>query len=371
MTLWAERIHRQLEEMAALGRGRATPTFDAMGQTGRFGGQHVVSYAGNDYLGLSEHPAVAAAAHEAIDRWGTGSTASRLLVGTRPCHEDLERALAEWKQTDRALVFATGYQANLGVLSSLAGPDVTVISDELNHASIIDGCRLARAPVRIYRHRDVNHLEGLLAEAGKPSIVISDSVFSMDGDLAPVDDLTACCGRHEALLVLDEAHGVLGPHVNPGGAACELVLVGTLSKTLGSLGGFVAASSAVIDQLVNRARSFIFTTGLSPPDAAAARAAVEIVGSVEGADLVSRLAGHVEQVRRGHQSPVIPIIVGPEAAALEASRRLLDRGVFIPAVRPPTVPPGTSRLRIALSAAHTDVMIHDLLAALAETGLKL
>jgi 8-amino-7-oxononanoate synthase len=323
----------------------------------------LVSFASNDYLGLTRHPAVVAAAHDALDRWGSGSGAARLIVGGRPVHGELETALAEWKGTERAVLFPTGFAANLGVLSTLAGPDVTVLSDELNHASIIDGCRLSRARVEVYRHADVDHVAKLLADAGR-AVVVSDSVFSMDGDVAPVGDLAVLAREHGALLVLDEAHAVLGPEpAAPEGAA--VLRVGTLSKTLGSLGGFVAGPAALCDLLINRARPYIFTTASTPADAAAALAALAIVRGPEGDELCARLRRHIDVIRPGHPSPIIPIVLGDEARALDASAALREQGLLVPAIRPPTVAPGTSRLRVAMSAAHTDDQVAVLRAALA------
>jgi 7-keto-8-aminopelargonate synthetase-like enzyme len=266
-----------------------------------------VSFASNDYLGLSQHPAVSAAAIEAIGRYGTGSGASRLIVGARAAHRELEHALAAWKQTEAALVFPTGFMTNLGVLTALGGrEDTLVCSDELNHASIIDGARLARARVSIYRHHDVDHLDSLL-DGTTRALVVTDVVFSMDGDAAPVHELLECCRRHDALLVLDEAHAVLGPDAPAGD---DVIIVGTLSKTLGSVGGFVAAPRSYIDLLINTARSFIFTTAPAPADMAAARAALAIVCSPEGDALRARLRDHIEHVRPGHPSPIIPVIIG-------------------------------------------------------------
>jgi 8-amino-7-oxononanoate synthase len=365
---WPDRIRDQLAQVVNEGRWRAPRQFDAFGPRGTLEGADVVSFASNDYLGLSVHPAVRGAAHEALERWGTGAGASRLVTGSRPVHADLEEALAQWKGTEAAICFPTGFTANLGVLSVLGGPGVRVFSDELNHASIIDGCRISRSHVVVYRHRDLGHLDQLLASgnAGQrvPSLVVTDSVFSMDGDVAPVADLAAICARHGALLVIDEAHAVLGPRVELSGAPqasrATLVRVGTLSKTLGALGGFVAASRDVVDLLINRARSYIFSTALTPADGAAALAALRVLRSAEGAALVSRLASLVQRLSDaglappGHPSPIIPVICGPEQAAIDASMTLLAGGLWVPAIRPPTVPVGTSRLRVTLSAAHRD-----------------
>ncbi|MGH9276072.1 MAG: aminotransferase class I/II-fold pyridoxal phosphate-dependent enzyme [Acidimicrobiales bacterium] len=365
---WRSWVDGQLDEVRAAGRWRQNRTFDAFGPEGELDGRAVTSYASNDYLGLSSHPAVLGAAHAALDRWGTGATASRLIVGTRPGHGDLESAIAEWKHAERALVFSSGYTANVGVLASLGGTDVTVFSDELNHASIIDGCRLGRSPVGVYRHNDTDHLGELLRSTTGRRVVVTDSVFSMDGDLADLAALAELCVRHDALLVLDEAHAVLGPDL-PAVDGLDVIRVGTLSKTLGALGGWVAADSSWIDLLVNRARSFIFTTALAPADTAAAGAALEVLRSVEGDALVARLRELVGRVRLGHPSPIIPIVLGEEDRALKAAAALLEDGIFVPAIRPPTVAPGTSRLRVALSAAHTDPMVDQLVAALDRLGL--
>ncbi len=251
----------------------------------------VVTFASNDYLGLTHHPRVVAAAHAALDRWGAGSGASRLVVGSRPLHAELEAELAAWKGTEAALLFPTGFAANLGVLATLGGPDVTILSDELNHASIVDGARLARAEVRVYGHADLDHLAKLLVDvdaAGRgPALVVTDSAFSMDGDVVDVAALVDVCAGHDALVVLDEAHAVLGPRVDAAAAADRGVTVlrmGTLSKALGSLGGFVAGPRRYVDLLRNRARPFIFTTAPTPADVAAALAAVRVVRSAEGDD---------------------------------------------------------------------------------------
>jgi 8-amino-7-oxononanoate synthase len=301
-------------------------------------------------------------------------------------HSELEAALAAWKGTDAAVCFPTGFAANLGALSVLGGPGVRVLSDELNHASIIDGVRLSRSPVSIYRHCDVAHLAALLEATptpptpSTPTIVVTDTVFSMDGDAAPVEEIAALCSRHGALLLLDEAHAVLGPHLPASltsDPALTLVRMGTLSKTLGSLGGFLAGPRDVIDLMVNAARPYIFTTGLSPADAAAALAALGVLRSPEGEALVRRLADLVERVggggaplggsdRHGQpSSPIIPVILGTEQRALEASAALLADGLWVPAIRPPTVPAGTSRLRVTVSAAHTDAQVCQLVDALA------
>ena len=343
--------------MAAAGRWRSIADLD----------DGLVSFASNDYLGLSRHPAVVAAAHAALDRWGAGAGAARLVAGSRPVHSELEAALAEWLREAAALLFPTGYAANLGVLTTFAAsPDVWVLSDERNHASIVDGCRLSRAEVCVYRHGDLDHVDHLLRTSPGPTIVVTDTVFSMDGDLAPVAELAERCAARGALLVVDEAHAVLGPEPDLDGV--DHLRVGTLSKHLGSTGGFAAGSRAFVDLLVNRARPFIFTTASSPADAAAALAALGVLRSGEGAGLVARLRANVDLVARGHPSPIVPVVVGDEDGAVAASVALRGRGLLVPAIRPPTVPPGTCRLRISLSAAHTGEQVHALLDALESVG---
>ena len=359
---WREHVDAQLARIRDDGQWRTPRDLDPRATD-------PIVFASNDYLGLTQHPGVLAAAHDALDRYGTGSGSARLIVGSRPLHTELEAALAEWKGTERAVLFPTGFAANLGVLSTLGQRGTVVLSDELNHASIIDGARLSHADVEVYRHADVDHLEKLLVAAdGRPAIVVTDLVFSMDGDGAPIGDITEIASRFDALVVVDEAHAVLGPDVAPAAGQCDVLRVGTLSKMLGSLGGFVAGPAAYCDLLVNRARPYIFTTASTPADIAAAGKALEIYRSREGDRLRARLRAHVERLRPGHPSPIIPIVLGDEDAALAASAALLERGLLVPAIRPPTVAPGTSRLRIALSAAHTDDDINRLLAALGDIG---
>lgn len=383
---WAEWVEASCRTVEAAGQWRHPRSFDARGPVGRLTGEggdprppadpdrEIVSFASNDYLGLSSHPAVVAAAHQALDRWGAGSGASRLVTGSRPVHAELEASLAEWKGCPRAILFPTGFAANLSVLSVFAPAGASVFSDELNHASIIDGCRAAGAEVAVYRHNDLEHLEELVgASSGRP-VIVSDTVFSMDGDAADLAGLVGLARRWGALLVLDEAHAVLGPELPglAGDAGVDVLRVGTLSKTLGSLGGFVAGPGRFIELLVNRARPYIFTTAPSPADAAAALAALGIVRSAEGDALRARLSELVARVsestgagRVGHPSPIVPVIIGDESRAVAASDHLLAHGLWVPAIRPPTVPKGTSRLRVTLSSIHTDPQVDRLIAELA------
>ena len=362
---WGERIAARNRAIADAGQWRTLRTLDGPGPSFTLDdGRTIVSFASNDYLGLSQHPAVVRAAANALEHWGTGSGSARLIVGSRPIHRELESELAAWKGTEAALLFPTGFAANLGVLTTFATAGVLVVSDELNHASIIDGCRLSRGRVEIARHGDVAHVDALLTAHQGPAIVVTDTVFSMDGDEALVDDLFDVCARHNALLIVDEAHAVMGPDLPE---YPDILRVGTLSKTLGSLGGFVAGPRACIDLVINAARPFIFTTAPTPADSAAALAAVRVLRSSEGEALVGRLRAHVERVAPGHPSPIVPIVLGDEQRAVDASTHLLDvHGLLVPAIRPPTVAPGTSRLRIALSAAHTDDEVDRLAKALVE-----
>ncbi|MGH9213989.1 MAG: aminotransferase class I/II-fold pyridoxal phosphate-dependent enzyme [Acidimicrobiales bacterium] len=389
METWHDRVDGELEAIRRVDRWRQPVDFDTDGPvTGTVDGRPMVSFAANDYLGLTWHPAVVAAAREAIDCWGAGSGASRLVVGSRPIHTELEVALARWKGTDDAVLFPTGFAANLGVLAAFGRAGVTVLSDELNHASIIDGCRLARAAVQVYRHCDLDHLASCLEAVDDPALVVTDTVFSMDGDAVDLGALAALAAEYGALLVLDEAHAVLGPEL-PAGLSAPVVTstavgrdrvvgstgptgpvptlrVGTLSKTLGALGGFVAGPQPFVDLLRNVARPYIFTTAPTPADTAAALAALRVVTSAEGEALVGRLRAHVDRLWPGHPSPIVPVVIGSETDAKRAAAALAEHGLLVPAIRPPTVPPGTSRLRVALSAAHEDHQIDALLDGLAE-----
>ena len=372
MAEWDAWVASELDAVRAAGRWREVRDFDARGPAGSLTGPlrsgpppgAIVSFAGNDYLGLSAHGAVVAAAHDAVERWGAGAGGSRLVTGSRPVHSELERALAEWKGEEAALLFPSGYAANLGVLATFGRAGARILSDERNHASIVDGCRLARADVALWRHRDLDHLAALLDGDPRPALVVTDTVFSMDGDVAPVADIAELCRRHDALLVVDEAHAVLGPH--PDLAAVQHLRVGTLSKALGSAGGFVAGPRSAIALLVNRARPAIYSTAMPPAAAAAALAALGVLRSAEGDGLRARLRALVDRLAPGHPTPILPVVLGPEERAVAASAALLARGLLVPAIRPPTVPAGTSRLRVTLSAAHTDAQVDALVTALAE-----
>jgi 8-amino-7-oxononanoate synthase len=365
---WGDWIDTQLGEIRQSGCWRSPLTLEGQGpEFSLRDGSRAVSFASNDYLGLSRHPEVIAAAHQALDQFGTGSGSSRLIVGSRPLHADLESIVALWRGTERALMFSTGYGANLAVLSTL-GAGARLVSDELNHASIIDGTRLARSEVCIYRHGDFEHAAYLVGNTPKRTLLVTDSVFSMDGDIAPIAELSELCLRTGSMLVLDDAHAVLEvPSPDPD---VECVRIGTLSKMLGSLGGYVAATTEIIDLLINRSRTFIFTTAPTAADTAAAIAAIAVCHSEEGELLRKRLRENIDSFLPDHPSPIVPVVLGSEELALETSSELLQRGLVVPAIRPPTVPPNTSRLRIAFSALHTPEQVRLLKSALHQCRQK-
>ena len=352
-------------------------------------GRHVLCLASNNYLGLATHPEVVDAAAAAAPRYGAGAGSARLITGGLVLHDELEARLAAFKGTEAALLFSSGYLANLGTVSALVGPGDAVFSDELNHASIIDGCRLSRAEVHVYRHADAGDLAERLGDwrqragSDRRALVVTDSVFSMDGDIAPLPDIVAACERHGAILMVDEAHasGVVGPGGRGGVAAYGLdgrvgVVMGTLSKALGAAGGFIAGSADLCSYLRNRARSFIFDTALPPPTAAGALAALTIVEReperpVRARRLATRLSAGLRAAGFDVSDPaaaVLPVVIGEPDAAMALSARLLDAGVLVTAIRPPTVPPGTSRLRATVMATHTDAQIDRAAAAFVAAG---
>jgi len=344
-------------------------------------GKALLNFSSNDYLDLANDRSLKTAAIEGITQSGCGAGASRLMSGTLAEHEELENALAEMIGGESALVFGSGFLANLGVMTALAGRDAMVFADRLNHASLVDGTLLSRAKFSRYRHKDMAHLAELLEKHAdsEHKIIVSDSVFSMDGDIAPVKELSELAAKHNALLVIDEAHaiGVLGPS---GAGVCRAekiqpdVIVGTLSKSLGSYGGFAVCSATMREYLINRARSFIYSTALPPACITSAAKAIEIICSEEnlGAILMSVASTLGRKLsKRGFQipetcSPIIPIHIGDNEKALEISQKLLERGILTTAVRPPTVPAGTARLRLSVTLAHTDNDLDRLVKALGE-----
>ena len=334
----------------------------------RIGENEYIDLSSNDYLGLANDPRIVAALHEGAERWGVGATASRMLAGHTEAHRALEERLASLKGTEAALVYPSGFQANIGLFSGLAGRHDLVIADRLCHASILDGIRLSGAKLERFRHNDVAHLEAMLQSAGRESIVATESVFSMEGDTAPLPEILEIVTRYDALLIVDEAHatGIFGKqgagmweecHL-PTGPDVPVILMGTISKALGCQGGFVCGPRTLIDYLLNRSRSFIFSTGMSPALAWAAVRALEIAvvekerrqKVLHNAELLCSLVGHTP-AKEPH-TPIIPVLIGDAERTMRISGRLLDRGILAGAIRPPSVPDGTSRLRLSVSAAH-------------------
>ncbi|QDE88537.1 8-amino-7-oxononanoate synthase [Myxococcus xanthus] len=380
---WAR---EDLEALSERGLRRYLEPLDSsQGPVVRVGGETLVNFSSNDYLGLAASPTVRAAALAAVERYGVGTGASRLVVGDTAAHHRLETRLAAFERAEAVRLFNSGYAANTGIIPALVGPEDAVFSDALNHASLVDGCRLSRARVCVYPHADVEALTRALAETpARRKLVVTDTVFSMDGDVAPLRDIVAACRAHGAALMVDEAHatGVLGTR---GAGLCdELGLedavdlrMGTLSKALGVMGAYVATSREVADLLVSRARPFVFSTALPAHLCAAAEAAVD---AVEGdLDLRERLWRNIRRfadglrglgVRAEPRSAVFPIILGEPERALDAARRLREAGVLVKAIRPPTVPEGTSRLRFCLSASHTVGHVDLALEALRTVGVR-
>jgi glycine C-acetyltransferase/8-amino-7-oxononanoate synthase len=329
-------------------------------------GREVLLLCSNNYLGLADHPRVREAASAAALRWGAGAGASRLVSGNMEPHRRLEARLAAFKGYEAALLFGSGYLANSGIVAALAGAGEVVFSDELNHASIVDGCRLSRAETFVYRHGDLEHLAWGLREAGgRAALIVSDGVFSMDGDVAPLPGLAELARRHGCRLLVDEAHatGALGPGGRGSVAAAGLgdevdVVVGTLGKALGSYGAYACANAETIDFLLNSARSFIFSTAPPPPSVAAAGAALELldeerVERLQANAAAFRAALAAEGLGAGRsQTQIVPVEVGEAAPAMALCERLLEGGVFAQGIRPPTVPAGGSRLRFAVMATH-------------------
>ena len=352
----------------------------------RIGGKDLISFASNDYLGLSEHPEAIEAARSATEQ-STGTGASRLVQGNTTLHEELERKIARFCKTEDALVFPTGYMANVGIISALMDDDDVIVSDELNHASIIDGCRLAGSTVSVYGHKDLAMLEQTLEEytLSPKTLIITESLFSMDGDIAPLQKIVALAKKHNAMTLVDDAHaiGVLGEN-GRGGLEMAGVegrvdfVMGTLSKALGALGGFAAGSADFVDYLRNHARSFIFTTSLPAGICAAASKAIDILETdPRPRERLWENVRHFKKALRGvgirpmcEETNIIPIVIGDVDETLSCTAKLLDAGLFVPAIRPPTVPEGSSRLRIAITAAHSAENIDALVKALKKITLE-
>tara|TARA_B100001123_G_scaffold175124_2_gene201087 strand:+ start:4213 stop:5373 length:1161 start_codon:yes stop_codon:yes gene_type:complete len=361
------------EELAALQRRSLRRTIltprDGQGETLRIDGHDLLNLTSNNYLGLAGDSRVVDGSIEAARLYGASVSASRLLCGSTPLHEELERRLAALKGQEGALLYSSGYMANLGVLTALARSGDVIFSDALNHASIIDGCRLSGASTKVYKHCDLEHLEELLAtNPARRRIIVSETVFSMDGDIAPLASLVELANSYDAVLVLDEAHatGVLGPggegalarfQLDPSG----IVVIGTLSKALASAGGFVAASATVIEYLLNRSRPFIFNTALPPSSVGAALVALDIVSREP--ERRAQLEMLSVRLRDGFavagyplstsETAIVPLVLGAADAALALEGKLREAGILSRAIRPPTVPEGTARIRFNLIATHT------------------
>ncbi|HEY5950986.1 MAG TPA: 8-amino-7-oxononanoate synthase [Kofleriaceae bacterium] len=387
-------VRAELIELEARHRLRVQRTVDgAHGPRITLDGIEVINAASNDYLSLAGDRRLARAAANALDEYGTGAGASRLITGTHRRHVALEHALADWLQLPAARLFNSGYAANVGVLTSLLGAGDVVFSDELNHASIIDGCRLSRAEVVVFPHRDTAALDSALStRTGRRRIVVSETLFSMDGDLADVEALAGLCRRHDAALVLDEAHaiGVWGPEGRGIAALAGVVpdvLIGTCGKALGGFGAFAASSVAVAQWLYNRARTFVFSTALPPSVPAAVQAAIEIVRGSEGDERRRNLFARADELREQLQiapasgaardatatparlggasgSAIAPLVIGDDQRVMTISSALLEQRVFVQGIRPPTVPEGTARLRISLCAGHTAQHIETIAASI-------
>ena len=345
-------------------------------------------FSSNNYLGLTDHPALKSAAISAVQKWGVGGGSSRLVSGNFRLYLELEKCIAKLKGTESALVFSSGYTANIGSIGALVQKNDLIFADRLCHASLIDGARLSGATLRIYHHKDTEQLARLLRKKkGKEkTLIITDGVFSMDGDIAPLPEILRLAEAYSALVYLDDAHatGVLGPN---GRGTCDhfglsnsrIIQMGTLSKAVGSLGGFVASDQPLIEYFINKARPFIYTTALPPPVLAASMAALNLIAREP--DLRKHLWHNTNQVRQqlnrvgfntcGSETPIIPILIGKTETAVSFSQKLLDAGIYIPAIRPPTVPDGTSRLRISLTASHTNEQIQFLLVTLEKIGKEL
>jgi glycine C-acetyltransferase/8-amino-7-oxononanoate synthase len=362
-------VAARLEELRERGLYRRLRLIEGpQGPQVTLGGRPVLLLCSNNYLGLAEHPRVREAAAEAAMRWGAGAGASRLISGNMEPHRLLEQALADFKGYESALLFGSGYMANTGAISALTGRGEVVFSDELNHASIVDGCRLSRAETFVYRHNDLDHLGwGLRRAEGRGSLIVSDGLFSMDGDVAPLAGLLELARQHGCRLMIDEAHatGAIGPGGRGTVAAAGLsgevdLVVGTLGKALGAYGAYVCAGSDVVDFLVNSARPFIFSTAPPPPAVAGAGAALELLRSEP--EMVERLAANAATLRRAlaaeglavgaSESQILPVEVGDAKLTMDLCERALEGGVFAQGIRPPTVPEGTSRLRLTVMASH-------------------
>ena len=380
-------VREALSDLEAAGLLRRPPQISGpQGPEVEIDGRRVLCFCSNNYLGLADHPVLVAASDPAVHGEGVGAAASRLITGTMDAHREAEHAYAQFVGAPAAALFSTGYSANVGTVQALAGPGDTIFSDALNHASLIDGCRLSRAKVLVYAHRDVDHLESLLREHRAPSgraLIITDSIFSMDGVAAPLSEIAALAHRFDAGLLVDEAHalGVFGPEGRGLSAAMGItpdVVVGTLGKSFGVAGAFVAASEDVVSLVRNRARSFVYSTAPPPMVARAAICALELVRDADAARRT--LLENAEVLRSAlrtlgfdvpeSESQILPVLIGDNERTMQLSAKLLDRGVFVQGIRPPTVPDGTARLRLTPMATHRPEQIERAIEAFASLARK-
>ena len=380
-------LHERLDELKELGLYRRMRMISGpQGPRVVLDGKPVLLLCSNNYLGLADHPRVREAAADAAMRWGVGAGASRLVSGTMTIHRRLEERLAAFEHGEAALLFGSGYLANVGVVTALAGSGTVVFSDELNHASIVDGCRLAKADTFVYQHADVEHLAwGLRKAEGRGSVIVTDAVFSMDGDVAPLQEIVELARLHDVRVVVDEAHGTgcMGPGgrgaVHEAGLEGEVdVVVGTLGKALGAYGAYVVCEQAMAQLLVNTARPFIFSTAPPPPAAAGALAALGLLE--EQPHRIDKLQANADVLRdelakegfsvAGSTTQIVPLVVGDARVAMRICELAIEQGVFAQAIRPPTVPEGTSRLRLAVMASHTKAELRDAAHVLGRAALQ-
>ncbi len=385
-------LHDQLEDLKGKGlHFRLRVLESEQKPVASFDGKEVINLSSNNYLGLTTHRALRRAALEAIRRWGVGAGAVRTIAGTMKIHMELEEQIARFKQTEACVVFQSGFTANAGTVAAILGKDDLIISDELNHASIIDGCRLSKATIRVFKHKDLADCERICQETSNwtgHKLLITDGVFSMEGDIAPLPQLCDLAEKYNCIMMLDDAHssGVLGrggrgtvDHLGCHGRVD--IQVGTLSKAIGAMGGYVCGSRELIDFLYHRARPFLFSTSHPPSVTATCQAAFELLDSPEGERLIKKLWANTKFFKRrlkklgfstgASETPITPIFVGDAARAFEFSRRLFDAGVYAPAVGYPTVPEGQARLRSIVTATHKRAELERASEILAEVGRSL
>jgi 8-amino-7-oxononanoate synthase len=367
-------IQHEITELKTKGLYRALRIIEsAPGATVHIGGREYINFSSNNYLGLAQHPAIISAAIDALKSWGAGGTSSRLISGNLAIHQQLEDEISKFKNTEAALVFPSGYQANIGILSSLFGSGDCLLMDRLNHASLWDGAKLSGARIFPYAHSDMNSLEKVLkrTKGYQKKLIVTDSLFSMDGDIAPLNNIVELAQKYGAMTMIDEAHATglfgatgagLAEHFNLSGKID--IIMGTLSKAIGSQGAYVCGSRDIIEYLINKSRSFIYTTALAPACAAAALKAIEIIKTEP--EHRQRVLTNAKRLSADSQSQIVPFITGTAASATEFAQKLMQNGIFAPAIRPPTVPQGQCRVRFSLIADHTDAQIEKLISLLEE-----